>query len=46
MKASEMHYVSVLFGKELYKFLTDLLSITESPNTVFTAYWYLSYWLW
>jgi hypothetical protein len=32
-----MHYFSVLFGKELYMFRTDLLSIVGSLNTVFTA---------
>jgi len=32
-----MHYFSVLFGKELYMFWTDLLSITRSLYTVFTA---------
>jgi hypothetical protein len=32
-----MHYFSTLFGKELYKFRTDLLSIIRSLNTVFTA---------
>ena len=32
-----MHYFSVLFGKELYMFWTDLLSIIRSLNTVFTA---------
>ena len=32
-----MHYFSTLFGKELYMFRTDLLSIMRSPNTVFTA---------
>jgi len=32
-----MHYFSTLFGKELYMFRTDLLSIIRSPNTVFTA---------
>jgi hypothetical protein len=37
MKASEMHYFSVLFGKELYMFRTDLLSVIESLNTAFTA---------
>jgi hypothetical protein len=37
IKADEMHYFSTLFGKELYKFWTDLLSIIRSLNTVFTA---------
>jgi hypothetical protein len=32
-----MHYFSTLFGKELYTFRTDLLSISRSLNTVFTA---------
>jgi len=32
-----MHYFSVLFGKELYIFRTDLLSIIRSLNIVFTA---------
>jgi hypothetical protein len=32
-----MHYFSDLFGKELYMFRTDLLSIIGSLNTVFTA---------
>jgi len=32
-----MHYFSTLFGKELYMFQTDLLSIIRSLNTVFTA---------
>jgi len=32
-----MHYFSPLFGKELYMFRTDLLSIIRSLNTVFTA---------
>jgi len=27
IKAEEMHYFSYLFGKELYMFRTDLLSI-------------------
>ena len=29
--------ISQLFGKELYMFPTDLLSIIKSLNTVFTA---------
>jgi len=37
IKANEMHYFSTLFGKELYMFRTDLLSIIRSLNTVFTA---------
>jgi hypothetical protein len=32
-----MHCFSALFGKELYMFHTDLLSIFRSLNTVFTA---------
>jgi len=32
-----MHYFSTLFGKELYMFQTDLLSIIRSLNIVFTA---------
>jgi len=32
-----MHYFSTLFGKELYMFRTDLLSIIKSLNIVFTA---------
>jgi len=32
-----MHYFSPLFGKELYMFRTDLLSIVRSLHTVFTA---------
>jgi len=35
--ASKMHYFSTLFGKELYMFRRDLLSIIRSLNTVFTA---------
>jgi len=31
-----MHYFSTLFGKELYVFRTDLLSIIRSLNTAFT----------
>ena len=37
IKANEMHYFSVLFGKELYMFRTDLLSTIRSLNTIFTA---------
>ena len=36
-KANEMQYFSALFGKELYMFRTDLLSISRSLNTVFIA---------
>jgi len=32
-----MHYFSTLFGKELYMFQTDLLSIIGSHNAVFKA---------
>jgi len=32
-----MHCFSTLFGKELYMFQTDLLSIIRSLSTVFTA---------
>jgi len=32
-----MHYFSTSFGKELYMFWKDLLSIIRSLNTVFTA---------
>ena len=32
-----MHYFSTLFGKELYMFWTDLLSIIRSLNNVFIA---------
>jgi len=31
-----MHYFSDLFGKELYMFRADLLSVVRSLNTVFT----------
>jgi hypothetical protein len=37
IKANEMQYFSTLFGKELYMFWTDVLSIIRSLNTVFTA---------
>ena len=37
IKANEMHYFSTVFGKELYMFRTDLLSIIRSLNTVFTT---------
>jgi len=37
IKTNKMHYFSTLFGKELYMFRTDLLSIVGSLNTVFTA---------
>jgi hypothetical protein len=36
IKANEIHYISTLFGKELYVFRTDLLSNITSLNTVFT----------
>jgi len=32
-----MHHFSALFGRELYMFRTDLLSIIRSLNTVFIA---------
>ena len=37
IKSNELHYFSTLFGKELYMFRTDLLSIIRSLDTVFTA---------
>jgi len=37
IKAKKMHCFWTLFGKELYMFRTDLLSIIRSLNTVFTA---------
>jgi hypothetical protein len=37
VKANKMHFLSSLFGKELYTFQTDLLSIIRSFNTVYTA---------
>jgi hypothetical protein len=37
IKANEMHYFSILFGKELYMFRTELPSIIRGLNTVFTA---------
>jgi len=37
IKANEMHYFSSLFGKEIYIFRTDLLSIIRSLKNVFTA---------
>jgi len=37
MKANKMHCFSILFGKELYMFRKDLLSIIRSLNTVITA---------
>jgi hypothetical protein len=36
-EANKVHYFSLYFGKELYMFRTDLLSIVRSLNTVFTA---------
>jgi len=36
IKANERDYFSPLFGKELYMFRRDLLSIFRSLNTVFT----------
>ena len=32
-----MNYFSIYFGKEVYMFRTDLLSIIKSLGTVFTA---------
>ena len=32
-----MHYFKTLFGKVLYMFRTDLLSVIGSLNTAFTA---------
>ena len=32
-----MYYFSNLFGKDLYMFQTDILSIIRSLNTVYTA---------
>jgi hypothetical protein len=32
-----MHFSQLYFGKELYMFRTDLLSIIRSLNSVFTA---------
>ena len=37
IKVNELHCFSTLFGKELYMFRTDLLSIIRSLITVFTA---------
>ena len=37
IEANKMHYFSTLFGKQLYMFRTDLLSIIRSLNNVFTA---------
>jgi len=37
IKANKIHYFSALFGKELYVFRTDLLSIIRSLDAVFTA---------
>jgi hypothetical protein len=37
LAANKMHYFSTLFGKELYMFRTDLLSIIRSLIAVFTA---------
>ena len=37
VKANEMYYLSALFGKELYMFRTDLLSIIRGLNRVLTA---------
>jgi hypothetical protein len=37
IKAKEMHFSQLYFGKELSIFRTDLLSIIKNLNTVFTA---------
>jgi len=37
VEANDMYYFSTLFGRELYIFQTDLLSIISSLDTVFTA---------
>ena len=37
IKATEMHYFTTLFAKELYMYRTNLLSIIRSVNTVFAA---------
>jgi len=37
IKANRMHYFSTLFGKELFMFRTDLLSIIRCFNIVYTA---------
>jgi hypothetical protein len=37
IKTNKMLYFSTLFGKELYMFQTDLLSISRSLNTVFSV---------
>ena len=37
IKAKKMHHFSTSFGKELYMFQTDLLSISRSLNTIFTV---------
>jgi len=36
-KINRMHCFSTLFGKEVYIFRTDLLSIVRNLHTVFTA---------
>ena len=37
IEASEMHYFSTLFRKQLYMFRIDLQYIIRSPNVVFTV---------
>jgi len=37
MEANKKHNFSALFGKELYLFRTDVLSIIMSLDTVYTA---------
>jgi hypothetical protein len=41
-----MHYYSILFGKELYMFRTDLLFVIRSINTAFTAIGILYVFFW
>jgi len=46
MEANQMHYFSDLFGKVLYMFRTDLLSISRNLNLkqgIFTCLLFLSY---
>jgi hypothetical protein len=40
IKTNNIHYSQLYFGKELYMFRTDFLSIIRSLNTVFTGNWY------
>jgi len=37
IKANEMHYFSIVLGKEFYMLRTNLLSIIRSLNTIFTT---------